>query len=152
MKHLAKLLVSGAVAASVASTVYAAEPFEEQIKARQGFYQVVKFNMETLGDMVKGKRDYDPVTAEAAAKNIYSLSTLNNSMLWPKGSDSSAADTHAKAEIWSNFADVKQKHKAWNQAAEKLAANAGKGMGEMKASFGPVGKSCKSCHDDYKTK
>ena len=153
MKHLAKVILCTAITATVASPGFASEPFEDQIEARQAFFQVVKFNMGTLGAMVKGKRDYDSAVAEAAAKDIYSLTMLNNSLMWPAGSDNSASDeTKAKPEFWSNSADVMEKHAAWNKAAEQLAADAGKGLDQLKASFGPVGKSCKSCHDNYRAK
>ncbi len=153
MKQLAKIALCSAMLATLSAPVMAEEPFEDEIDARQGYYQMVKFNFGVLGAMVKGKKDYDAEAATTAANNILTLSKLNNSMLWPKGSDNSQLDnTNAKPEIWENFADVKEKQGNWVAAVEKLASEAGNGPDALKKSFGPVGKSCKSCHNDYKAK
>ncbi|EAR62583.1 c-type cytochrome [Neptuniibacter caesariensis] len=152
MKQLAKIAICSAVLAT-ASAPTMAEAFKDEIKARQGYYQVIKYNFGVLGAMVKGKKDYDADTATTAANNIYNLSKLNNGMLWPKGSDNSQLDTtKAKPGIWENFDDVKQKHGNWQKAVKTLAGEAGNGLSSLKKSFGPVGKSCKSCHDEYKAK
>ncbi|WP_286237876.1 c-type cytochrome [Neptuniibacter halophilus] len=152
MKHLTKAALCTLFTATIALPAVAETPFEDQIEARQSYFQVLKHNMGLLGSMVKGKRDYDPAIADAAAKDIYLLSQLNNTLMWPAGSDLEQAETKAKPEIWQNGADVQEKFKALNTAAEQLAANAGQGADALKKSFGPVGKSCKSCHDDYRAK
>ncbi|WP_299182291.1 cytochrome c [uncultured Neptuniibacter sp.] len=153
MKQLAKITLCTAMLATVTAPAVADEVFKDEINARQGYYQIIKYNFGILGAMVKGKKDYDADIASTAANNIYNLSKLNNGMLWPKGSDNSQLDnTKAKPGIWENFADVKQKQSDWQLAVEKLASDAGNDLDSLKKSFGPVGKSCKSCHDDYKAK
>lgn len=151
MKKAATIILCSAVLASPLAS--ADEPFKDEIKARQGYYQMVKFNFGLLGEMVKGKREYDSAAADTAAQNILKLSQVNNGLLWPKGSDNSAVEnTKAKPELWANFADVKEKGENWRTAVAILAEEAGKGEDALKASFGPVGKACKACHDDYKAK
>ncbi len=153
MKHLRKIVLSTVVTAVIATPVYAEKPFEDQIKARQGYYQMLKFNFGQLAAMVKGKKEYNAEQATTAANNIYSLSKLNNGLLWPKGSDNSQLDyTKAKPGIWENFPDVKEKSGNWKAAVETLAGEAGNGLGALKSSFGPVGKACKACHEEYRAK
>ena len=154
MKLLTKAVLTTAIAALLATPAIAEDkPFESQIEARQGYYKLVKANFGVLGAMVKGKAEYSADKAAMAAANIQTLSQLNNGMLWPEGSDNSQLDyTNAKPEIWENFADVQEKGGNWRSAVETLAAEAGNGPDALKASFGPVGKACKACHDDYKAK
>jgi len=44
------------------------------------------------------------------------------------------------------------KHANWVSAAEAMAAAAGNGLGELKSNMGALGKSCKSCHSEYKAR
>ena len=129
-------------------------PFEDEIKARQSFYQMVKFNISLLGEMAKGKRPYDSKLAQASADNILAASKMNNDAMWPKGSDNSVpalkGKTDALPKIWSNYPTVMEKHKAWKEASTKMAANAGKGISGVKSNIGALGKSCKSCHEDFR--
>lgn len=153
MKPFLKIVLCSTLLSTASIPAIAADPFKDEIKARQSYYQVIKYNFGILGAMVKGKKDYDAALADSAANNILALSKLDNSQLWPKGSDNSQLDnTRAKPAIWENYPDVKEKSANWKAAVEKLAGNAGNGLGALKGSFGPVGKACKACHDDYKAK
>ncbi|MGB0468843.1 MAG: c-type cytochrome [Pontibacterium sp.] len=156
MKSLLKAVVCSCVIAGTAAPAFAAEPFEAEIGARKALMQVVKFNMGPLGAMAKGKRDYDPALAEALAKNIYSTSVMDTSLMWPEGSDNSvealSEETKAKPGIWTNNADLQDKQKAWVDASEQMAASAGKGLDSLRKAMGPLGKSCKGCHKEYKAK
>lgn len=60
-------------------------------------------------------------------------------------------DTKAKSEIWSDPTGFKKDIDAFQQAAAKLADVAGD-ANAFKSSFGDLGKTCKSCHDDYRKK
>ncbi len=141
---------------SFASLGIAAEPYEAEIKARQAFMQVLKFNLGIVGDMAKGKRDYDAKLAESVAKNVHAASLMDNGAMWPKGSDNTNADltikTAALPKIWSNFPEVVEKHKAWIEASTALAANAGKGLDALREYVVPVAKSCQSCHKSFRAK
>lgn len=153
MKHVIKIALCSAMIATVSLPAVAAEPFEDEIKARQGYFQVIKYNFGILGAMVKGKKDYDATAAKTAAQNIYNLSMLDNGLLWPPGSDNSKLDnTKAKPEIWEKYPDISEKGEKWSAAVKVLAGEAGNGLDALKGSFGPVGKACKACHDDYKAK
>ena len=52
-----------AVLAGVSIVALADDPFETEIKARQGLMNVYKYNIGILGAMAKGQMDFD---AEAA--------------------------------------------------------------------------------------
>lgn len=150
MKIILKITLVATMTGIAATTLAADKSVEEAIKARQGFMEVIGFNMGILGDMAKGKRDYDAALASAAAKNIYTASTMDGGAMWPKGSDNGnpalADKTKALPYLWQNFAEIGNKHKDWVSASEKLAASAGKSLKDLRKTIGPVGQSCKDCH------
>ncbi len=129
-------------------------PFANQIKARQSFMQLYRFNLMTLGAMARGDMEYDAEQASAAASNLLAASKMSNGAMWPAGSDSSAPGlagvTAAKAEIWADMSSVGEKRQALGAALEAMAAVAGDGLGPVRANMGAVGDGCSGCHDDYR--
>ena len=157
MKMFVKTAICATLLATITTPVMAEDfPFEDQIDGRQGYFQMVKFNMGVLGAMAKGKRDYDAELAQTIANNLKSAASMNNALMWPKGSDMDAeglaGHTKAKAAIWQDDSDVGEKHKTWVAATETMAENAGQGLDALRDAIGPLGKSCKGCHNDYKAK
>lgn len=156
MKTFVKTLLALSFSACVAMPVMAEEPFEAEIEARKAHMQVVKYNMGILGAMAKGKREYDAGLADAVAKNLHAAATMNNMTMWPKGSDNSVAAlaelTKSKPELWAEDSEVGAKHEAWVEASAVMADSAGLGLDSLKEAIGPLGKSCKGCHDAYKVK
>ncbi|RTE66331.1 cytochrome c [Amphritea opalescens] len=157
MKMFVKaVLCATALTAAAAPAVAEDFAFKDQIEARQGYFQMVKFNMGVLGEMAKGKRDYDADLAQAIANNLKNAGAMDNSLMWPKGSDMDAdglsGHTKAKADIWQADSEVGAKFEDFAAATETMAANAGQGLDALRGAIGPLGKSCKSCHTDYRAK
>jgi cytochrome c556 len=157
MKMVIKAALCATVFATVSAPAMAADyPFADEIEARQGYFQVLKFNIGVLGAMAKGKRDYDAELAQTMANNLKNASLMNNQMMWPKGSDMDAeglsGKTKAKAAIWQEGSEIGQMNKDFAAAADTMAANAGQGIDALREAIGPLGKSCKSCHEKYRAK
>lgn len=130
-------------------------PYKKQIKARQSFMQVYAYNLGLLGDMAKGKAPYNAKIANAAANNLVAANNMDNSTMWPKGSDAKSDGlskklTRAKPDIWTDYPKVKEKGKALKNALTKMAAVAGNGLGAVKENMGAVGKGCKGCHKSFR--
>jgi len=111
--------------------------------------------MEAIGKANKAlRRD---VAAEnvagvrAAARSMASLA--GKSAKWfPKGTGPEMGHTGAKPEIWQNPADFHAKHRDFQAAAKALNQAATRGdMAAVKASYANLGKTCKACHDSYRT-
>jgi cytochrome c556 len=157
MKRFVKAAACATVLATTALPVMAEDfPFEDQIEGRQGYFQMVKFNMGVLGAMAKGERDYDAKLAQAIADNLKNAALMDNALMWPKGSDMDAeglsGKTKAKAAIWQEGSDIGEKHENWVAAVNTMAENAGQGVDALRGAIGPLGKSCKACHKEYKAK
>ncbi len=140
-------------AGTVATTAVADGHLESAVKARQGFMQVVAYNLGPLGAMAKGEMDYDAEMAATNAANLQALANMNTGAMWPAGSDNGALGedkTRALPAAWAADSKVGEKHQAWADATANLAAVAGDGLDALKPAVAEVGKSCGGCHDDYR--
>ena len=72
---------------------------------------------------------------------------------FPPGTGPDVGKTEAKPEIWNKPEDFAAKRDAFQKAARAFDAAARSGdLTSIKAAHGELGKSCKACHDLYRTK
>ncbi len=129
------------------------EAIENNIEARQGFFQMLSLNMGTLAGMAKGEIEYDEAAASTAATNIETLTHYTLPALFIPGSASGEVDdTAAKPDIWAKPEDFQAKFAGLGEAA----AGAGEAVKGGQGNVGPVvaklGAACKACHDNYREK
>lgn len=146
---LSSALALGAGAALAES--HADPAVSAAIGARQAHMQLLAFNLGALGQMAQGKMDYNAEAAQAAADNLVTMSMLNQSALWPMGSDSeSVSESRALPVIWTDFAGVGAAGAAFAEAAAGMQAVAGDGLDAVRGAMGPLGASCGGCHQSYR--
>ena len=106
--------------------------------------------MGTLGCYMKGECTLpDPVLANLA-KGIAFSAGAALAAFEPQTPDASVKTT-ASADIWTNWDDFSGRFPEMQQAALALADAVGD-KGAMGAAMGNLGKSCKGCHDEFRTK
>ncbi|MBX2885014.1 MAG: cytochrome c [Granulosicoccus sp.] len=153
LRIMASLLIALLVSAS--SFAQDKGPHDNAIKGRQALMQVYGFNMGILGAMAKEKAPYDADAAKAAANNLFLAMSMDQSAMWPQGSDNETAGNmknRALAAIWTTYPKVAEAGKTSFAAAEELNAVAGDGLKALQSAMGGVGKGCKGCHDDFRAK
>jgi len=151
MKFRSILAASAVIVATGFGTATIAQDLPMPVQARQGQFKMMGLNIGVLVAMARGEADYDADRAQAAADNLVTLSSIDQSFHWPEGSDNmTLVGTRALPEIWDNLPDMLDKWGAFGAAADGLAAAAGEGLDPMRAALGPVGNSCSACHDDYR--
>jgi cytochrome c556 len=122
---------------------------EDAIKYRQSALTVMGSHFGRIGAMANGRVPFDAAAAQANADLVVSMSKLPY-VAFGEGTDK-GGNTRAKAEIWTNRADFDSKAKAMQDEVLKLQAATKTGnLDQIKAAFGDAGKSCKSCHDNYR--
>lgn len=154
MKTFFKSLTIAAGAATIFAGMAAADGhLDGAIKARKALMQLYAFNLGQLGAMAKGEAEFDAKVAAAAANNLLAAATMDQSAMWPQGSDSTAmpGKTIAKAEIWTTYPAVVEKGKALSDAATKLAGMVGD-LDSLRAGIGAAGASCGGCHKEFREK
>lgn len=132
----------------------AKDPKINAIKARQAEMQLRSFNLGPLFAMAKGKIDYDAELASTLAGNLKLMLDLDNGRAWAQGTDIEAypGKTAALPEVWTTYPEIGKYGKKFATAVNEMAAVAGGGVDALKSKIGPVGKSCKGCHDEFREK
>jgi cytochrome c556 len=113
--------------------------------------------MEQIGKSTKSiKRQLDSSTPDVAeirtaAATITELAAKSPSW-FPQGTGPDVGKTGAKPEIWQNYPDFAAKDRDFERAAQAFDAAAKTGdLTQIKAGFADLGKSCKACHDKYRS-
>lgn len=149
-----KWIASAGIAATLACGAGAAgaQNLEPAVGARQSLMALYGHYLGQLGAMAKGEVPYDAATADAAAKSLAALSTLDQSAMWPAGSDNGALGnkTRALPAIWATFPAIQEASQSFSTAAQGLAEAAGKDLDSLRGGMGPVGKACGGCHEVYR--
>jgi len=148
-----KLVAAGltlALGAGVASTAYSQARPEAMVKQRQAAMTLQAKYLGPLGAMAQGKMAFN---AELVARNAAYLNVLDK-MAWD-GFDASTKGIKSRAlpAIWEDAAKFKAEQDKFQSAVSDLVAASKTGdEGKIKAAIGAVGKSCGSCHDDFREK
>lgn len=146
-----KTTIAALAALAVLATPALAQELPQPVKARQGQFNIMALNLGILGNMARGTIEYDAETAQAAADSIVAVTTLDQSNMWPEGTDTMSIDgTRAEPAIWDNMDDVMSKWAALGEAATAMAEAAGTGRDALGPNMGSLGNACKDCHDNYR--
>lgn len=146
MKKIAMLGLAGVMA--LGSTAALAAEAEDAIKYRQGVFSAVKWHFGTMGEVVKGKQDYN---AEDFTRRADIVAQLSKLPLEGFIAGSYEGDTDALSAIEQNWDKFEGGMNMFAEKADALAAAAKTGdMDQIRPAFGEVGKTCKGCHDNFK--
>ena len=126
----------------LASSAFAASPVSE----RRASFKEFKRTAAPMGKMLNGGT-YDPAEFAKMAKQLDALSG-KPWQYFPAGSSS----TDTKAEIWSKPAEFKKAIADYQAATSKLSQVAAAGdVNQVRAQFRLVQRSCKTCHDSFRS-
>ncbi len=147
---MSRMLLAVAAVMGLASSLPASAQFqkpEDAIKYRQSAMFVMGNHMGRLGAMVQGRVPFDAAQAAANADVLLVMSRLPFAGF---AEGTTAANSKAKPEIWTERAKFDAGAQRMQEAMVKLnEAAKSANLDQIKAAFGPVGQSCKSCHDAY---
>jgi len=150
---LSGIVLAGTLASTAIGESHADKSHLQAVKARQSQMTLYSFNLGVLGDMAKGATEYDADVASKAASNLAALSSLDQSRLWPMGSDNSELGTdvtEALPKIWAADSDIGTMGKALADSTAALSGVAGDGLDALRGAIGGVGKACGDCHKAYR--
>lgn len=143
---MSRVLIPALLTSVIFSSVAIADG--DPILARQDLMDANKDAAKVIGGMLKEEQPFD---AEAAmeALQTWKKSATEAGDLFPPGSDT-GQDTEAKASIWTDRAGFDADMEEFNTAVDAAIAANPDTLEALKASAGPVFKTCKSCHEDYR--
>lgn len=150
MKSLASFILAAAAVTLAAPASAQFAKAEDAIKYRKNALFVMQQNFSRVAAMAAGKAPFDAKVAAESADVAQFMSKLP----WvgfAAGTDK--GETKAKPEIWAESAKFKDYADKMQTEMSKLAVAAKTGnLDSIKAAAGPVGDSCKTCHDAYRNK
>ncbi|WP_121065049.1 c-type cytochrome [Chachezhania antarctica] len=144
------ILFSAAIAA-MSLTAAPVIANEAAMAARHGEMRLLAHSLGVLGGMAKGQIEYDKLRAEVAADTLVAVTSIDQSMLWPEGTETGTMEgSSAKPEIWGDKADFTAKWEDLHKAAQTMKTAAGEGQQAIGAAMGDVGGACSACHKVYR--
>jgi cytochrome c556 len=154
MKSLSKLSLLLLSLTAAMPALADKDPNLPLIEARQGEMALRAYFVGPLFAMAKGKIPYDADKAQAYADSLVKLMEIDMGRAWKQGTDKSAYPEHSDAlpEIWTTYPEIGKYADKNDNAVKELAFEAGKGLDALRSKIGAVGKSCKSCHDEFRKK
>ena len=148
-KIILSLLAIGAASMSLTAAAQFAKP-EDAVKYRKATFTVTGAHFGRMGAMAQGKVPFD---AKLAAENAEIVADMAKLPWQAFGEGTETADTKAKPEIWKQNAKFKELADKLQTESVKLAAAAKTGKEDaFKAAFTATAGTCKSCHDDFRSK
>ena len=118
---------------------------EKAVKYRQSVMFVIGQHFGRLGAMVKGNQPYDQTSFASNTAVIEALAGLPWEAFLVPGSDQ--GQTTMKANVLKDPEGLKSLSQKFESEIDKLSAAAkGNDFNAIKAQFGAVAQSCKSCH------
>lgn len=124
-------------------------PANPDVKARQDIMKSYGDAMGVMGDMIKAPDTFDAdVFKEQAA-----FLAGDAKSPWVHFQDKKAVGNASEA-VWSNADGFRTEAENFQKVTANLnnVAQMASSVEDIKPAFGDVGKSCKSCHTDYKIK
>ena len=152
MNYLRLQFVAAALLAAPSAFAQQAPKPEQLIKWRQSVYQSVAWNVNRIKSNVDGQYNKDDVVR--AATLIAATANAGLGTLFPAGTDSGKGwhETTVKPSFFTDTQGVATASAAFAKEANELLRVAQTGdAGTVKAQFGTLQKTCKSCHDSYRS-
>lgn len=140
-KHAITLIASLTIATTALAHSGVKNP---QVQAWMHGMEQISAATKVLGNMARGRADYDSDAAEAAKAALVSHATDIPVLFKSQETD---PKSDALPAIWEDYADFTEKAAALRMAAEQLDASSADTIG---AGMRAVGATCKSCHGAYR--
>ncbi len=140
-----------AIILTTAATTALAGPIEEQIRFRQSAYSFLGWNTGKIKkQVVDNPETFNKEYVSAAANAIAAVANSGLGELYGAGTDQGTGwkTSRLKPEFFQKKDEVTAIANTFNVAANELAKVAATGeVNAIKAQFGKLGETCKSCHD-----
>ncbi|WP_157966284.1 c-type cytochrome [Oceanibium sediminis] len=122
------------------------------VEQREAKMKAVGENTGIVGNMLRGKTDFDAEAANAALVAMREAAGGFNE-LFPEGTEGAGSNEFAAGpKIWSDRAGFDAEYAKFIGAIDAAVAAEPQDMAALGAAFGPIGQECKACHETYRMK
>ena len=152
MKHG---IFSAAMLGFAITAVVATQPMaggHSPVEKREAAMGVVGKSTGAIGDMLKGEKPFDAAMANQALADMRAA-VEGFADLYPEGTEGETTNRFlASPAVWSDRAGFEAELAKFQDALDAAIAADAQDQGALGAAFGPVGQSCRSCHEGYRTR
>lgn len=122
---------------------------QQLVTKRQAIFKKFTQTLEPMGLVARDRQDYARADFVASAQALQQLA----SQPWAYfTADGNYPPTRAKPEVWSQAGEFKQAQDNYLKTVDQLVQVAGSAdLPSIRASVEAVQKSCKSCHDQFRS-
>ena len=122
---------------------------QQLVSKRQAIFKKFTQTLEPMGLVARDRQDYARADFVASAQALQQLA----SQPWAYfTADGNYPPTRAKPEVWSQAGEFKQAQDNYLKTVDQLVQVAGSAdLPSIRASVEAVQKSCKSCHDQFRS-
>lgn len=149
-------LVLALFVASASTTAVAGQAEDQQVKFRQSAYSFAAWNSSKIKkQVIDAPETFNKEQVIAAANAIAAVANSGLGSLYGAGTADATGwkKSRLKPEFFDKPEDAKKDAIAFNKEANELAKVAATGdVAAIKAQFGKVSETCKSCHDHFRIK
>ena len=152
-KIVAPALIIALLSAATFAAAQTAPKPETLIKVRQADFQVIAWNSGRIKASIDGQYNKEDVIK--AANTIAAIANSGIGALFAPGTEQGKGwhETSAKPDVFTNTAHFAELGSNFTKAANELASIAAGGDPALvKVQYGKLTKTCKACHDDFKSK
>jgi cytochrome c556 len=148
-------ILSLAVLATAAGSAVAQQAVKPEtlIKSRQSAFQLVAYNSGRIKANLEGQYNKDEVVR--AANTIAAIANSGLGSLFAAGTETGKGwhDTGSKPELFKDLKKFAEYGGNFSRESTELAKVALNGdAATVKEQYGKLTRTCKACHDDFKTK
>jgi cytochrome c556 len=151
-----KMKIAIGLILSAVTVTTIAGPVEDQIKTRQSAYSFLGWNTQRIKSQVSDHPEtYNKEQVIFAANVIAAIANSPLLELYGPGTDQGTGwrPSHLKADYFQKQDEIKKLNDNFVREATTLQSVATLGeVAEIKAQFGKVGATCKSCHDQIRVR
>ena len=140
-------VAAAAVASAIGITAvaHAGSHEEKPVAYRQAIFKIMGWNIGIVAAMAKGEQPYDAEEAAAAANAM-----AGRGPIMAGAFDESSKSKRTLDAIWEDPEAFQAAIDQYIEASSAFAAAAGSSVDDLRTALGPLGASCKNCHDDFR--
>lgn len=148
-----KGIFSAAVLGVTIAVVAATQPMaggHSPVEKREAAMGVVGKSTGLIGDMAKGEKPFDAAMANQALADMRAAAE-GFADLYPEGTEGETTNKFLAAPaVWTDRAGFEAELTKFQDALDAAIEANPQDQAALGAAFGPVGQSCRSCHEGYR--
>lgn len=153
MKRTLKWSACGILVIVFTGIAYAqfAKP-QDAIKYRQSAMVILAHHFGQIAAVVQGRKPFDAKEVEKNASLVDTMAKLSWDAFMVPGAEKGNTRLNASAFSKDKAGFTKDAEALMAETAKLMQASTGGNLDSVKARFGAVGKSCKACHVNYRSR